>query len=76
MTSTSGSSARSPYEGWARTGADGLEYSRAKARADSSERDPTATSTLSGTSARSRAKLWAILPVARMPQRTGDTEDT
>ena len=51
---------------------------RANACADSGEREPTATSTLSGTSARSLAKLWAILPVARMPQRTGDddTDDT
>ena len=38
---------------------------------DARDRDPTATTSPSGCRARSRAKAWAMPPVARIPQRTG-----
>ncbi len=43
-------------------------YVAANSSADAAEREPTAASSASGTSARSVANAFAILPVARMPQ--------
>ena len=43
--------------------------SAANALADSCDREPTAAISAPGTSRRSRAKSWAMRPVARIPQR-------
>src|SRR5918912_4449845 len=45
----------------------GTAYSAAKASAEACVREPTATSSASGRSARSAAKERAMPPVARMP---------
>ena len=65
-TSTSGSATSASYDAWPRTAS---PYSRANASAASCEREPTAAISAPGTSRRLSAKLRAMRPVARMPQR-------
>ncbi len=51
-----------------------MPWAAANRRADSSVREPTATTSQSGVRRISSTSVVEILPVARIPQRTGRSE--